>query len=49
MRACAAIVFAVLAFCASSQAALAEKRVALVVGNSAYENVVGLTNPAEWR
>jgi uncharacterized caspase-like protein len=46
MRACAAIVFAVLAFCASSQAALAEKRVALVVGNSAYENVVGLTNPA---
>jgi uncharacterized caspase-like protein len=46
MRAFAAIVFAVLAFCASSQAALAEKRVALVVGNSAYENVVGLTNPA---
>jgi uncharacterized caspase-like protein len=46
MRACAAIVFAVLAFCACSQAALAEKRVALVVGNSAYENVVGLTNPA---
>ena len=46
MRACAAIVFAVLAFCASSHAALAEKRVALVVGNSAYENVVGLTNPA---
>jgi Caspase domain len=46
MRACVAIVFAVLAFCASSQAALAEKRVALVVGNSAYENVVGLTNPA---
>jgi uncharacterized caspase-like protein len=46
MRACAAIFFAVLAFCASSHAALAEKRVALVVGNSAYENVVGLTNPA---
>jgi uncharacterized caspase-like protein len=46
MRACAAIVFAVLAFCASSHTALAEKRVALVVGNSAYENVVGLTNPA---
>ena len=46
MRACAAIVFAVLAFCASSHAALAEKRVALVIGNSAYENVVGLTNPA---
>jgi uncharacterized caspase-like protein len=46
MRACAAIVFAVLAFCACSHAALAEKRVALVVGNSAYENVVGLTNPA---
>ena len=35
-----------LAFCASCHAALAEKRVALVVGNSAYENVVGLTNPA---
>jgi uncharacterized caspase-like protein len=46
MRACAAILFTVLAFCASSHAALAEKRVALVVGNSAYENVVGLTNPA---
>jgi uncharacterized caspase-like protein len=46
MRACAAIVFAVLSFCASCHVALAEKRVALVVGNSAYENVVGLTNPA---
>ena len=46
MRTCAAIVFAVLALCASCHTALAEKRVALVVGNSAYENVVGLTNPA---
>ena len=45
MRARTAIFLAVLAFCADSQAALAEKRVALVVGNSAYENVVGLTNP----
>ena len=45
MRACAAIFIAILAFCACSHAALAEKRVALVVGNSAYQNVVGLTNP----
>ena len=45
MRACTAIFIAVLAFCACSEAALAEKRVALVVGNSAYQNVVGLTNP----
>jgi uncharacterized caspase-like protein len=46
MRACAAIFIAILSFCACSQSALAEKRVALVVGNSAYANVVGLTNPA---
>jgi uncharacterized caspase-like protein len=46
MRTCAAIFIAILAFCACGEAALAEKRVALVVGNSAYENVVGLSNPA---
>lgn len=46
MRACAAALFAILAFCAASQAAWADKRVALVVGNSQYQNVVGLTNPA---
>ena len=45
MRACATIFIALLAFCTCSQSALAEKRVALVVGNSAYENVGGLTNP----
>jgi uncharacterized caspase-like protein len=46
MRACAAILFAILAFCAASHAAWADKRVALVVGNSQYQNVVALTNPA---
>ena len=46
MRACAVLFIAILAFCVGNQAALAEKRVALVIGNSAYENVVGLTNPA---
>jgi uncharacterized caspase-like protein len=45
MRACAAALFAILAFCAASQAAWADKRVALVVGNSGYQNVVPLTNP----
>jgi uncharacterized caspase-like protein len=45
MRACAAALFALLAFCAASQAARADKRVALVVGNSEYQNVVALANP----
>jgi uncharacterized caspase-like protein len=45
MRACAAILLALVSFCACSQAALAEKRIALVIGNSAYENVTGLANP----
>src|ERR1700760_713557 len=44
MRACAAL-FALLVFCAATQMARAEKRIALVVGNSAYQNVVPLTNP----
>ena len=45
MRACAAALFALLAFCAASQAARADKRVALVVGNSEYQNVIALANP----
>ena len=45
MRACAAILLCLVAFCACSRAALAEKRIALVIGNSAYQNVAGLPNP----
>jgi uncharacterized caspase-like protein len=45
MRACAALLLAVIAFCACSQSALAEKRIALVIGNSAYQNVALLPNP----
>jgi uncharacterized caspase-like protein len=45
MRACAAILLTIVALCACSRAALAEKRIALVIGNSAYENVAGLANP----
>jgi hypothetical protein len=37
---------AFLAVCFANQSALAERRVAFVVGNSSYQNVVGLTNPA---
>src|ERR1700761_2262823 len=44
MRAFAAL-FAILVFCAATQMALAGKRIALVVGNSGYQNVVPLTNP----
>jgi uncharacterized caspase-like protein len=33
-------------FCAIAQPALADKRVALVIGNSAYQNVPKLANPA---
>ena len=40
------ILLAVLAFSVLSQTASAEKRVALVIGNSAYQNVPRLTNPA---
>ena len=46
MRAIAAIVFAVWSTWLFSQPALAEKRVALVIGNSAYQNVARLGNPA---
>jgi hypothetical protein len=46
MRAVRAIVFAVWSVCLFSQPSFAEKRVALVMGNSAYQNVNRLTNPA---
>ena len=46
MRRLAAFLIAVLAICLADQSALAEKRVAFVVGNSNYQNVVALTNPA---
>ena len=39
-------VAAVLAVCFASQSAWADKRVALIIGNSNYQNVVALTNPA---
>ena len=46
MRRLAAFLIAVLANCFADQSALAEKRVAFVIGNSNYQNVVELTNPA---
>jgi uncharacterized caspase-like protein len=46
MRAARAIVFAIWLTSLFSQQALAEKRVALVMGNSTYQNVARLTNPA---
>src|SRR3981189_1365860 len=46
MRAVGAIVLAVCSFWLFSQPALAEKRVALVIGNSAYKTVPRLQNPA---
>jgi uncharacterized caspase-like protein len=46
MRRLAALVAAVLAVCLAGQPALAGKRVALVIGNSSYQNVAALTNPA---
>jgi len=46
MRQLAAIVFAVMAVGFADRSALAEKRVAFVVGNSSYQNVGALTNPA---
>lgn len=46
MRAIAAIVLAVWSTWLFSQPAFAEKRVALVIGNSAYKNVNQLQNPA---
>lgn len=46
MRRLAVYVTALLAACLASQSALAGKRVALVIGNSGYQNVAALTNPA---
>jgi hypothetical protein len=46
MRRLAALVAAALAVCLASQPALAGKRVALIIGNSNYQNVAPLTNPA---
>jgi uncharacterized caspase-like protein len=45
MRAVGAIFLAVWSICLFSQPAFAEKRVALVIGNSAYQNVNRLANP----
>ena len=46
MRRLAAFVTAFLAVCLANQPALAGKRVALVIGNSSYQNAAALTNPA---
>src|SRR5882757_539404 len=46
MRRLAALVVAALAACLAGQPAWAEKRVALVIGNSKYQNVTALSNPA---
>jgi uncharacterized caspase-like protein len=46
MRRLAAFVAAVLAVCLANQPALAGRRVALIIGNSNYQNVAPLTNPA---
>jgi uncharacterized caspase-like protein len=46
MRRLTAFVAAALAVCLASQPAVAGKRVALVIGNSNYQNVAPLTNPA---
>src|ERR1700692_226584 len=46
MRRLAGLSAALLAICLASPSALAGKRVALVIGNSNYQNVVALTNPA---
>lgn len=45
MRALAAVILAIWSTWLSSQPALADKRVALVIGNSAYQNVKRLANP----
>jgi uncharacterized caspase-like protein len=46
MRRLAAFAAAVLAVCLANHPALAGKRVALIIGNSSYQNVAALTNPA---
>src|SRR5947207_14730778 len=45
MRCLGGVILAALAWCSSNAAALAEKRIALVVGNSAYQNITRLDNP----
>ena len=45
MRAAGALVLAVWSVCLFGQPALADKRVALVIGNSGYQNVARLGNP----
>jgi uncharacterized caspase-like protein len=46
MRRLAAFAAAVLAVCLANHPALAGKRVALIIGNSGYQNVTPLSNPA---
>ncbi|MBR1121411.1 caspase family protein [Bradyrhizobium lablabi] len=46
MRRLATLIVAMLAIGLASRSALADKRVAFVVGNSSYQNVVALANPA---
>jgi uncharacterized caspase-like protein len=46
MRAGFHLLVALALWCAASAAALAEKRVALVIGNSGYQHAVALANPA---
>jgi uncharacterized caspase-like protein len=46
MRRLAVLIAILLTCCCASEAALAGKRVALVIGNSAYQNVNALANPA---
>jgi uncharacterized caspase-like protein len=46
MRGIGVIASAVISLCLLIQPALADRRVALVIGNSAYQNVGRLTNPA---
>lgn len=46
MRAVGAMILAAWSICLLGQPAFAEKRVALVIGNSAYQHVVRLANPA---
>ena len=45
MRRLATFLTVVIGICCASQAALAEKRVAFVVGNSSYKNAMALPNP----
>lgn len=46
MRRLAAFLFFISVACSVGNPALADKRVAFVIGNSSYQNVVALTNPA---